>query len=374
MLLQNLSHNLIGEDMKVLHIANIEENKANGVCVAVPQHVIAQAKYADAFFINLNNIAIPELKEYQVFVNKNTIIDYIFDKVGLLDVVIFHESNYISYISIYKKLVKHNIPYIILPHGEITQGALNKKWLKKKIAFALIFNKFIRNAIAIQCLSQNEADMIKIKTPKKFIGTNGVQIPNKLKEKFNTQCIKLFYIGRLDPYHKGLDILINALAAMKHEICEKNITLSLFGPNLDIYLEKLQEILNNSNMNDIVKIYPPVFGDEKLEVIENHDLFIQTSRFEGLPVGVIEVMGYGVPCVLSKGTNLGESLINNKCGYYAGESAEDVTTALKIALNDKSNWQEIGKRAHNFINENYNWDRIAENTINEYKKILFEEK
>lgn len=360
--------------MKVLHIANIEDNKANGVYVAVPQHIIYQAKFANVTFINLNNIAIPELKEYQIYVNKNTIIDDLLDKVGLPDIVIFHESNYISYIGIYKQFVKRNIPYIIVPHGEITQGALNKKWLKKKIAFALIFNRFIRNAIAIQCLSQNEADMIKIKTPKKFIGTNGIQIPTKVKENFNTQCIKLFYIGRLDPYHKGLDILINAFSTMKDEIREKNITLSLFGPNLDIYLEKLQVILNNSNMNNIVKIYPPVFGDEKLNVIENHDLFIQTSRFEGLPIGVLEVMGYGVPCILTKGTNLGESLLDNKCGYYAGELIEDVVTALKNALNDKSNWQEIGKRAHNFIKENYNWDRIAENTINEYEKIIFEEK
>lgn len=360
--------------MKVLHIANIEENKANGVCVVVPQHVIAQAKFADVAFININNEAINELKNLQIFVDTNNIVEEVLDKFGLPDIVIFHESNYISYIAIYKQFLKQNIPYIILPHGELTQGALRKKWLKKKVAFALIFNKFVRKALAIQCLSHNEADSIIIKTPKKIIGTNGIQIPTKLKEKFNSQCIKLFYIGRLDFYHKGLDILVNALAAMKQELSEKNITLNIFGPNVKGYREKLQEIINIKNMNNIVTIYSPVFGDDKLKVIENHDLFIQTSRFEGLPVGVLEMMAHGVPCILSKGTNLGETVLDNNCGYYAGETVESVIDAIKTALNNKSNWLEIGKKAHDFINENYNWDRIAENTINDYKKILFEEK
>lgn len=360
--------------MKVLHIANIKENKANGVCVAVPQHVISQAKFADVAFLNLNNIAISELKEYQIIVNKNTIIEDILKEFGLPDIVVFHEVNYVAYIDLYKQLKKQNIPYIILPHGEITRGALCKKGLKKKVAYTLLFNKFIRNAIAIQCLSENEAKNIVIKTPRKFIGTNGINVSTKIKDSFNSQCIKLFYIGRLDYYHKGLDILIDALNDIKQECVDKKVTLSIFGPDVKGYREKLQEIIDNKYMNNLIKIYPPVFGDEKLNVIESHDLFIQTSRFEGLPLGILEIMGHGVPCILSKGTNLGEAVRENDCGYYAGETIEDVVGALKTSFNDKSNWREIGNKAHNFINENYNWDRIAENTINEYNMILFEAK
>lgn len=364
----------LGEKMKILHIANINENKANGVCVAVPQHVISQAKFADVAFVNINNVPISGLQEYQIFIDNGTIIDNIMNKFGLPDIVIFHEVNYPKYIVIYKQFLKQNIPYIILPHGELTRGALRKKWLKKKVAYALLFNKFIRNAIAIQCLSENEAENIVIKTSKKFIGTNGVNVSTKLKDCFNSQCIKLFYIGRLDYYHKGLDILIDSLSTIKQFCFDNNITLSLFGPDANGYRKKVQKIINNKDMNDIVKIYSPVFGDEKLNIIENHDLFIQTSRFEGLPMGVLEVMGHGVPCILSKGTNIGEAVLANNCGYYAGETIENVVSALKIAFNDKSNWCDIGKKAYSFVNENYNWDRIAENTINNYNMILFEAK
>lgn len=360
--------------MKVLHIANIKENKANGVCVAVPQHVISQANFADVAFININNIAIPELKEYQIFVDDNTKIDNILNKFGKPDIVIFHEVNYIDYIYIYKQFLRCNIPYIILPHGSLTQGALHKKWLKKKVAYTLLFNKFIRSAIAIQCLSQSEADTIKIKTPQKFIGTNGIQIANKLKEKFNTRCVKLFYIGRLDYYHKGLDIMINALTCIKQEICDNNVTLSIFGPDVPNYRKKLQDIIDSNNMNNYIKICSPVFGDEKLNVIENYDLFIQTSRFEGLPMGVLEVMGHGVPCIVSRGTNIGEAVLENNCGYYAGETVEEVVEAIKVAIADKSNWKSIGKKAYDFVNVNYNWDRVAANTIDEYRKLKSEAK
>mgnify|MGYP003308559639 CR=1 FL=1 len=60
-----------------------------------------------------------------------------------------------------------------------------KKWLKKKIANITLFNHFINGAKAIQCLSQRELDSTKFGR-QKFIGTNGINIPEKKKSSFRT--------------------------------------------------------------------------------------------------------------------------------------------------------------------------------------------
>ena len=34
------------------------------------------------------------------------------------------------------------------------------------------------------------------------------------------------------------------------------------------------------------------------------DLFIHTFRFEGHPIAVLEALSYGIPCLLTPGTNM----------------------------------------------------------------------
>ena len=47
-----------------------------------------------------------------------------------------------------------------------------------------------------------------------------------------------------------------------------------------------------------------VYGDNKVKVLLDTDIFILTSRYEGMPMGVLEAWSYGIPCILSDGTNM----------------------------------------------------------------------
>lgn len=354
--------------MKILHIANITDNRASGVCVVVPQHIIAQAKFADIAFVNINNKAIPELENFQILVNNN-IVDDVKKSFGLPELVIIHEVNYIDYVHIYKQFKKQNIPYIILPHGELTQDALHKKWLKKKVAYALLFNKFIRSAIAIQCLSQNEADRIKIKTPTKFIATNGVcDIPEK-KRIFSIKCTKLLYIGRLDIIIKGIDRLFDAICINKKYFEQNEITLDIYGPKKSDQKFDVQKLINKKNLANIVFLHEPIYGETKYEIIRNHDLFLQTSRTEGMPMGILEAMNIGLPCFITKGTSFADLLVEFDAGYYAGETVEEIAQNLiKTIECDEKEAKSLN--AMKLVSTQYLWSNVAEKTIKKYKQLI----
>lgn len=354
--------------MVILHIANIANNPANGIHVAVPLHVKAQSELAQVCLVNYPNIDVEGVTQYEYKGAKN-FPNYLPAPFNKPDIVVFHGVNLPKNISIYNKLIKKHIPYIIVPHGEITRTALKKKWLKKKIAYILLFNRFIKKAAAVQCLSQNEADESVI-AKKKFIVPNGMDLHEQKPIHTEREGMKLLYIGRLEFEIKGFDLMVNAVASIAEYMRENKITIDIYGPSSGDGKDVLASYISAHNVADIVTVNAPVFGKEKADVINNYDVFIQTSRSEGMPMGILEALSYGMPVIATQGTRLMEQIAEHNCGYPAGNNSESIAVALKTAFESKTEWETKGRNARNLIATKYEWEIVGYAAIDSYTKLI----
>ena len=354
--------------MVILHFACIDDSKTNGVCVIVPQHVNAQGCFADTALINVNGIEIPEVRT-QLSFSKPFDIRTLPKPFNRPDLAVFQECYRPVYLSIARDLRKNGIPYIIVPHGELGKEAQQKKHFKKLAANFLLFDRFAENALAIQCLSQRELKETAF-GKRKIVGTNGVAVPKIKKESFSRDGVKIVYIGRLDAYHKGLDLLIEAVRLSKPILKENKCRVEIFGPDYAGRYENVERLIRENEVGDIVFLNHEILGEEKVKKLLDSDIFIQTSRFEGMPLGILEAMGYALPCLVTEGTALGGEIATAHAGWVAETDAKDISERLIEAVRDRSRWAELGENGRKTIREQYSWDVIASNTVSLYESLL----
>lgn len=354
--------------MVILHIASIDNSLFAGVCVAVPQHLNAQAKYATIGFLNVNNIEIESIN-CQLDYEKRFDIKRLPKPFNKPDLVVFHEAYRVQYLSISGNLRKNKIPYIVIPHGELRKEAQKKKWLKKKVANFLLFNWFISHAAAVQCLSQLELEA----TPfgkEKFVGTNGIKIPSRRKMTFRTEGGRFVYIGRLESKVKGLDLMLEAVRLKADFLRQNRCQLHMYGPDYAGSSDMLQNMIREKGIEDIVRLKPAVSGQEKEDILLDGDVFIQTSRHEGMPMGILEALSYGIPCLITRGTNLGETVESVDAGWMAEDNAESISQLLEKSVLDQDGWQWMGHNAAALVEQSYAWEVIAADTVSTYQRFV----
>ena len=355
--------------MNILHIACTNGDMCTGVQVVVPQHLDAQSKYANVAFVNISNIK-TNINCTQFEYSEDFSIARLPSPFNKPDIVVFHECYRIQYIKIAKELQKLKVPYVILPHGELSKDAQNKKRFKKIAANILIFNSFINHSAGLQMLSDVELKNTKFRKYK-FVATNGISIPDVMKQQFRDSQLKIVYIGRLDAYHKGLDILVEGVARAAENLRSENTTIDIYGPDILGRREHLSELIQESGVGDIIKLHDPIFGDEKESVLLDSDAFIQTSRFEGMPMGILEALSYGVPCLVTEGTTLADFIRQNNVGWACDTSAEDIARAIKDLVSEKDKLLKKSQNARDAVVRDFSWDSIVKAAIDNYKELAF---
>jgi glycosyltransferase involved in cell wall biosynthesis len=117
---------------------------------------------------------------------------------------------------------------------------------------------------------------------------------NKI-EKENT--VNFLFLGVITN-KKGIFDLVNLIAENKKEL-EKKIKL-IIGGSGDSNL--LQQIIKNYQLENCIDFKGWVTGNEKEKLLQDSDVYILPSYFEGVPISILEAMSFGKPII---STNVG---------------------------------------------------------------------
>lgn len=359
--------------MNVLIISNLSGNLFAGPNNSVPAQVAAQASVDNVLWYNINHI---KRDEWVKIGCKNlddffpAALDSLPSPFNRPDVAIVEELYCYPFSKILRDLLKYSIPYVIIPRSELTHQAQKKKAIKKKLGNFIYFSRIIKKSSAIHFLTSAEKnDSIRFNQKPFVIVPNGISIPDSAHNSFSSTSINATYIGRFEMYQKGLDILLDAISLISTELREAHFHINMYGVDQENTVFEMREIIRTNHIEDIVSIMNPVFGNEKTEQLKVSDVFIMTSRFEGMPMGMIEALSYGIPCIATNGTNLANEINEYEAGWVADNDKNSVSQALINCIRDKASFSVKSVNARKLA-EKYSWDYIAQMTHKYLEEIV----
>ena len=88
-----------------------------------------------------------------------------------------------------------------------------------------------------------------------------------------------------------------------------------------------------------------------------------------MPMGIIEAMGFGLPCIVTEGTNFSNFISENDCGFACSYETDDIFNKIKRIINDIDKRNKMSLNAEMFVKRQYDMNKIINNLLNEYKKL-----
>lgn len=163
-----------------------------------------------------------------------------------------------------------------------------------------LFYKLLRLLVyplAAKIVSQtSSADDYFSNLPSKKRGVipNKVLRPKAQKQEENIlrPVWQIISVGRLCPY-KGFDTLVNAFARLNPQ--SQNLKLTIYGEGIE--RENLERLIQQLKMQDNVAL--PGTTKDIESVLNQADLFVFPSRYEGFPNALCEAMAVGLPVIAS---------------------------------------------------------------------------
>lgn len=178
----------------------------------------------------------------------------------------------------------------------------------------------------------------------------------------------LLFLGRLDELHKGLDLLVDALARARRALGERTPRLLVAGDGPDRAL--MERRLHDHELDGLVTFLGRVGPDAKRDLLARAYAVLVTSRFETFGAVAAESQMAGVPCVAFDIGPLAEVAGKGGTVLVPPFDIDAFAAAISAIVLDPAKREELSRRAVLAAQTYLSWDEVAERQEEAYAMAL----
>ncbi len=250
-----------------------------------------------------------------------------------------------------------------LPRVTIFQNWMNKQLFRKMGFPGYIFSWWERytakKAQRIIAVSGHLKEQLKpfISDIPCDVVYNGISddcfLMNEFKQEKCHSSLQLLYLGRIDIYQKGLDLLLDAFAIVLRK--NPKAKLQIAGAGKDLH--SLQAMVQKQSWNQSVEFLGKG-GGGRFAWIQNADIIVMPSRFEGWGIVAMEAQALGKPVVATRIHGLSEAVKHLETGLLCEANAQSIAEGILTLVELPELIDEMGKNGIHHA-RTFRWDLIS---------------
>lgn len=175
----------------------------------------------------------------------------------------------------------------------------------------------------------------------------------------------LFFVGRL-VQEKGVHLLIEAMARLRHEFPNVTLLVAGRGPMQDEW----KQLVHRMGLSERVRFLGFVDDTRRNELFALADVAVFPSLYEPFGIVALEAMALGAPVLVADTGGLREIVRHGENGamMYTGD-AESLTNQLRWLLRDPDQRGQLALAAMHDVKQSYSWTLLASQTIDIYRSF-----
>lgn len=250
---------------------------------------------------------------------------------------------------------RRGVPYVVVPYGAYDPHVRAARRLRRRL-WEVAERRMLERAAAVHVFFSSEVKQVLAVAPRARVIV--APMPFEVAdEQWNASQSGAYvaWIGRYDIHHKGLDRLLDAMAALPRA---ERPTLRLHGRDSKHTRLDVQAMVDERGLHDHVVVGPPIAGREKMDLLLGAAAYVHPSKWECHSVALLEAMSLGVPCLATSDINIASKLSELSSAAIVEGDVPSIAAGLRAA--GFGELAVYGARGRDFLARDLNHRRAVE--------------
>jgi glycosyltransferase involved in cell wall biosynthesis len=174
---------------------------------------------------------------------------------------------------------------------------------------------------------------------------------------------RIGFLSRLSD-EKGPLLLIRALSLLRERGIPFRGALVGDGPQR----AEVEDAISHEGLRDVVEVLP--FSGTVEPTLAAFDLYVLPSRWESLPIGVLEAMAAALPVVATDVGGTSEAVVHERTGLLVPpDDPEALADAIARLLGDEALRRQLGEAGRQRCEELFSVEAMVRATVDVYRRV-----